>query len=176
MRSLLICFTLFFATASQAVEVADMGLAAGWRMNDGTSPGNTVDGEGGLILGGLAYLPISDQLHFRTGFLYTQRNYKVSNSEVEVAYADVPVSALWKIADFGGVFFGTALGLKVSESCGNTDCVDTKSLATPIQFGGHFKIAPQFALEVFYETMPGEIVQGLEDTTAIGAMAIITFE
>lgn len=176
MRSLFICLAILFSGVSQAVEVADMGLAAGWRMNDGTSTGNTVDGEGGLILGGLAYLPIADKFHFRTGFLYSQRHYQLNSSDVKVAYVDVPVSALWKVGDMGGVFFGTAIGLKVSESCGAGDCTDTKSLATPIQFGGHFKIAPQLALEVFYETLSGEIVANLEDATAVGAMAIITFE
>jgi len=168
--------SFFFGGAAQAM---DMGLAVGYRLNDGKSsstPAQTVDGEGSLQVGGLIYAPIADRFEFRSGFMYTQRHYTVANTSVELSYLDVPLTVMAKLADYGGIFAGVNLGLKAGEDCGGSDCQETESMVTPITFGGFFKFAPQVAVEVFYELQSGEIIQGLEDTTAVGANAVITFD
>lgn len=178
-------FAVLFAFSSSSVFAAnfsDMGILAGYRVNDATSKvtGTSVDGDGGFQVGGLAFLPLGEVLSLRTGFIYAQRNYtakdSTGSSDIELAHFDVPVGIMYNIADMGGLFVGGSLGLKIKDECGGSDCSGVKSVIVPIQVGAHFKIAPQFAGEVYFETAPGEIMDGLEDASAVVVNAMFTFE
>lgn len=173
----------FAAGAVMAKPVMDMGIVAGYRLNDGDSTVQNVsiDSVGTFQIGGLAFLPLNDNFFVRTGFIYAQRHFEAKDaggtkSDAEFAHFDIPVTAMYKLGDLGGIFAGPGLSLKVSDDCGGGDCQGAKSTLLPITFGGHFKIAPQFAAEVFYEMVSGKIADGLEDTRAVGINAIITFE
>lgn len=179
MRQLFILFALIFVQSANAL---DMGLAFGYRGNDASavSSSNSVSGDGGLILGATAYLPLANSIELRTGFLYNQRYYTLKNgafdSEVKLSYVDIPLTLLFKPADYGGAFIGAALGMKASDSCNGGDCQDAESFIVPIQLGGFFKVGPQIGVEVFYEILSGKIYQDIEDTTAVGASLIVTLE
>jgi hypothetical protein len=175
---------LLTAGSVSAAPVMDMGIVAGYRMNDGDSAvtGTSIDGVGAFQVGGLAFLPINDMFKVRTGFIYAQRNYEAKDdatgvkSDLEFAHFDIPLTVMYSLGDLGGIFAGPGLGLKISDDCGGQDCKGAKSTIVPITFGGHFKIAPQFSAEVFYEMVSGKLADSIEDTRAVGVNAIITFE
>lgn len=178
-------FLLSFSNATLAESGGaryDMGVLAGYRINDASSrtSGVSVDGEGTFQIGGLAFIPFREKLVLRTGFIYALRNFETkagsTTSEVEYAHFDVPVTAMYTISDFGGVFFGPGFALKVKDDCGGQDCPGAKSLVMPLSFGGHFKIAPQVAAEFYYETVSGKFDDGIKDPSAVVFNAIITFE
>jgi hypothetical protein len=165
--------------ATAASDYLDMALGGGVRMNNGKSPGTSVDGELGLQVGGWAFLPLSEQLVLRTGFLFAQRHFKVGDAtktQVELDYVDIPATIMFKLADFGGIFAGANVGLNVADDCAGQDCAGVKSTIVPITFGGHFKVMPQVAVEVFYEVTSGKLADGLEDANAFGANLMFTFE
>lgn len=182
MRLLSILLISFFTISSHAVAYMDMGIVAGYRSNDGdaVTSGNDVNGGSGLVLGGTAYVPITEMIRLRTGFLYTQRYYTVESTltetDIELAYVDIPLTAMLMFSDFGGAFAGINLGLNAGDDCGASSCQDVENTITPIQIGGFFKIGPQIGLEVFYETLSGKIMAEIEDTTAVGASVVFTLE
>lgn len=160
----------------------DQGFALGYRLNNADTDvaGSSVDSVGTLQVGPLLFIPVTEKFQVRTGFLYAQRHYETKSgtttTDVELAYVDVPVTLCWKMSDSGGPFIGAGVGLKVSDDCGGQDCTEAKSSIVPFTFGGFFKVAPQVGMEVFYEMIPGEIIQNLEDATAVGVNAVITFD
>ena len=170
----ILSIVLFSFTAS----ALDMGLGVGIRTNDADSTtGASVDGDMTVQVGGIVWMDVSEKLAFRTGFMYSQMNYEVGTTgEAELAYLMVPATLMLKLEDYGGIFGGVNVGLKASDDCSPTDCQDVDSTITPITIGGYFKVAPQVAVEVFYETLSGEFVGGLEDATSVGANVLFTFD
>ena len=183
MKYILFALTMALSSSLWAQARLDMGVLAGYRLNDGSSRQDnfSVDGSGGLQVGGLAFLPLNDNFVFRTGFIYAQRNFEVKNDsngnteDHEFAHFDVPLTFMYKISDFGGIFVGPGVSLKVKDDCSG-DCDGVKSTMIPISFGGHFKIAPQVAAEFYYETAPSKLDNAIEDPSAVVLNAVITFE
>lgn len=171
---------LFLVLPAQART--DMGLLVGYRLNDGDSrvAGSSIDSKGSLQAGGLAYFPFGNQFMLRTGFVYEQRQFEVktgsASADAKFAHFGIPFTVMYKVQDFGGIFLGPGLSLKVSDSCGSGDCQGVKSTLMPISLGGHFKVAPQFAVEFYFETAPGKLYDGIEDPTAVVFNAIVTFD
>lgn len=158
----------------------DMGVLAGYRINDASTDvaGVEIKGKGGFQVGGLAFLPLSERLSARTGFIYAMRNYETEaagvTDDVEFSHFDVPATVMYNFTDMGGIFAGANLSLKVADDCG-PGC-DAKSMFVSMQFGGHFKVAPQFATEFYFETAPSEIADGVEDASAVVINGVFTFE
>ena len=178
MRNIIaLIITLLYTVSASAY---DMGLGVGFRTNDAdsTAPNTPVDGESTIQVGGIVWIDATEKLIFRTGFMYSQLNFedKNSGSTVELAYLMIPATLMFKMADYGGIFGGVNVGLKASDDCSAGDCQDVDSTVTPITIGGYFKVAPQVAVEVFYESLSGEFVSGLENATSVGANVLFTFE
>ena len=168
---------LSIALFSMTASAFDMGLGVGYRTNDASAvSGADPDGEGTLQFGGILWADINEQLVFRSGFMYSQLKYEGVGSEVELTYVMIPVTLMLKLEDYGGVFGGVNLGLKASDDCSPVDCTEVKSTVVPLTIGGYFKVAPQVAVEVFYEMLSGEFVSGLEDNTSVGANLLFTFD
>lgn len=182
LRTLVLAAVFFALGPALAAPVMDMGILAGFRINDADSgvAGISIDGKSTFQVGGLAFLPMNEQFTFRSGFIYTQRHYEakdgVDSIDVEFAHFDIPLTFMYRLGDLGGIFAGPGVALKISDDCGGSDCRDAKSMIVPITFGGHFKVAPQFAAEIFYEMTGGEISNAIENTRAFGVNAVITFE
>ncbi|MEK6554568.1 MAG: outer membrane beta-barrel protein [Bdellovibrionota bacterium] len=162
----------------------DMGLLAGYRLNDASSKSSatSIDGEGTFQIGGLAFLPLGEKFKLRTGFIYSMRNYEAKvkatgvTSDVEYAHFDIPLTFMYTLSDMGGIFVGPGLSIKMKDDCDGNDCDGAKSTMIPFSFGGHFKVAPQFAMEVYYEMVAGDLDDNIEDPSAVVLNAVVTFE
>lgn len=168
---------VLFSSAALAV---DMGLGGGFRTNDADSTtGATVDGQGRLQYGGIVWLDVADKITLRTGFMLSAMEYEIGTTqEVKLAYLMVPATIMFKIEDYGGIFAGANIGLKVKDDCSSTSCQGVESTIIPITFGGMYKVAPQVAIEVFYESLSGKLLSspGLEDATSAGVNILFTLD
>lgn len=173
---------------STAASANDFAAAIGFRSNsaDAVTAGATVNSKTGLGAGVIGFFDIANNFQLRSGFLYNQRNFSVTaaglDTDRNLAYVDIPVTGMYRFADYAGVFAGPVLGLLASKECkapsGATCPTDNpQSSIFGIQFGVSFKFAPQLGGEVYYETVSGEFWKnGLENARTVGANLLFTFE
>lgn len=172
---------VFFSLQSQAQY---LGLELGIRQQSASSPDGTVSSSMGYQFGGTGAVAIAEKVLFRSGFLYTQRPVTVAtggvNYDYHFNYLDVPLTLMWKFTDYGGIYAGVNLGLIVSADCDNCQTgayppPPTKSTITPFVIGGSFKFAPDFGVDVYYESV-SKIIDRITSGTAVGANLLITFD
>lgn len=172
---------------SVSVYANDFAAAVGFRSNsaDAVTAGVDVSSKAGLSAGVIGFFDLASQFQIRSGFLYTQRNFEVGQSggtkyETNFGYVDIPVTAMYRFADYAGAFLGPVLALNVSKDCKAPNGCGTEnpdSMSLGLQFGASFKFASQLGAEVYYETIPSTFWKdNLKDARAVGANLLFTFE
>jgi hypothetical protein len=179
---------------SFSASANDFAAAIGFRSNSADLVSTTgvtasVDSKTGFGAGVIGFFDMGADFQIRSGFLYNQRSYKVSytspiaaEAELNLAYIDIPVTAMYKFADYAGAFAGPVVGLLASKECklaGGTCAItkDPESLIVGLQFGASFKFAPQLGAELYYETIPSEFWKdGLKNARTVGVNLLFTFE
>jgi hypothetical protein len=163
----------------------DFAVAVGVRSNsaDAVPTGATVSSKTGFGAGVIGIFDIAPKFQGRTGFLYNQRNltFKAASTDedVNLAYIDIPVTAMYRFADYAGAFAGPVLALLASKDCKVTGgCPkDPESMSLGLQFGASFKFAPQMGGEVYYETIPSEFWKDIaKNAKTVGFNLLFTFE
>lgn len=170
-----------FATPALA---QDIGVVAGIRADNADGEASTtINQKTSFQVGVIGKFELSGPLQIRSGMLYVQRAYEVSSSvsgpaDFKSTYFEVPLGLLYKFSDYGGVFAGPALSFNLSKECPGGSCNGAEVNASPlaIQFGGSFKVAPQFGFEVYYEMLTGNIAKGVKNPRAVMANVMITFD
>ena len=171
----------------QMAMANDFAAVLGFRSNsaDAVANGVNVNSKTSFGLGVLGFMDLNEALQFRSGFLYNQRNYQTSvgttETDLNIAYVDIPVTLMYKFADYAGVFAGPVVSLLVSKECKTTGgCGNIKnpeSMVLPIQFGVSFKFAPQMGAELYYEMTSSEFWKdSLKNSRTVGANFLYTFE
>jgi hypothetical protein len=172
--------------AGKKAVASDYGIALGIRSDSatsnasGTSISANTDYQGGVV----AAIEAISAIEIRTGLFYTSRQYGYTpatgaSGTASFSYADIPVGLLWKLSDYGGPFVGANFGFNVASSCptGSGICTGSNSVNSSItgyQFGVHFKFAPQFGAELYYEGMSA-IVTGIDSAKAFAFNLFMTF-
>jgi hypothetical protein len=174
-------------------QAQEFVLSAGFRSTsastDLVTTGTTysVTGKNGFQIGGVGFIPLSNQFNFRTGFLFTQRFMEVTatststtKTDVELTYIDIPLTAMYKFNDYGGFFGGIVLGLNQAKECkttsATTNCAGAASSVIPLTMGLSFKFAPNFGGELAYEMVSGKLADIVSDAKSIGVNLLIYFE
>jgi hypothetical protein len=183
----LIIWTLSLLVSSGAFA-NDFAVAVGIRSNgaDALGPG-TVNSKTGFGAGAIGFFDVGPNFQLRSGFLYNQRNFTATSGGVDtdlnMAYVDIPVTAMYKFADYAGVFAGPVLALLASKECksGGSSCSGTlpnpQAMSMGLQLGASFKFAPQLGGEFYYEVIPSTFWKStLENAKTVGANFLITFE
>lgn len=164
----------------------DFAVAVGIRSTsaDAVPTGATVSSKAGFGAGVIGIFDIAPKFQGRTGFLYNQRNTTIKSSvtsdeDLNLAYIDIPVTAMYRFADYAGAFAGPVLSLLASKDCKVTGgCAkDPESMSLGFQFGASFKFAPQMGAEVYYEAIPSEFWKDIEkNAKTVGFNLLFTFE
>lgn len=158
-----------------------MGVEVGVRQQSvsAAAAGVNTSTEMAYQFGLVGAFPMTEALLFRTGFLYTQRpvtaKVGAATTKYNFNYFDVPVTALWKLNDFGGVYGGVNVALIASADCDNCNTSVDKKGAMPLVLGGTFKFAPNFGIDVYYEAL-AKINDDFEEARAVGANLLLTFD
>lgn len=164
---------------------ADVQLEMGFRQQSGdaTITNYSASSQTGFQFGAVALTQFTPKIFLRSGGLYTQRPIGIDNSDSKIGlnYLDIPLTVFYKFADYGGVYGGVNFSTFFDGNCsmpnGLTCKVPSrKSPIMPLVLGGMFKIAPQFGVSLYYETMSGEVADGLGNFRAFGANFFITFD
>lgn len=174
---------------STNAQASDFAVALGMRSNSAEAvptglSSTSMTGLGGGVIG---FFDLAPSVQGRVGFLYNQRNTKIgiSGSEYELTanYLDIPVTAMYKFADYAGAFAGPVIGLAAGKTCtasGGLSCAgikDPESSILGLQFGASFKFAPQVGAEVYYEMVSSEYWKDLaKNMKTVGLNVLITFE
>lgn len=169
---------------SFAASANDFAAAVGFRSNsaDAVNAGVTTSSKTGFGAGVIGFFDMSEKVQIRSGFLYSPRDITIKSGTTEydmnAAYIDIPVTAMYRFADYGGAFAGPVLGLLASKNCKIPGCTDNPSgTVLGLQFGVSFKFAPQLGAEFYYETIPSEYwSKHLENMRTVGANLLFTFE
>ena len=178
--SLVIGFLLSFTASAN-----DFAAAVGFRSNsaDGAVAGQSVSSKSGIGAGVIGFFDMASQFQIRTGFLYNQRNVSIKDSGVEadldLSYVDVPITGMYKFADYAGAFAGPVLALLASKDCkiAGGCSYNPEGMVLGFQFGASFKFAPQLGAEVYYEMLPSQYWKGaLKNGRTVGVNLLFTFE
>lgn len=188
MTSVVVKILAVLAIASPAMA-SDFAVALGLRSNsaDAVTAGTSTSSMTGFGAGVIGYFDLASNFQGRVGFLYNQRNVKLGSSgnelELTANYVDIPVTAMYKFADYAGAFAGPVLGLKAGKECkasGTASCAGLKDPEGSIfgfQFGAMFKFMPQVGGEIYYEMIPSEYWKdAVKDARTVGVNLLITFE
>jgi hypothetical protein len=184
---------LLGSLVSLSASANDFAAAVGFRSNsaDLVNPSSSlsVNSKTGLGLGVIGFFDIGNAFQIRSGFLYNQRNYQIAiaapfnvDVDLNLAYIDIPITAMYKFADYAGAFAGPVVGLLASKECkaSSGSCTLTKdpeSMLLGLQFGASFKFASQLGAEIYYEAIPSEFWKdGLKNSRTVGANLLFTFE
>lgn len=180
-QKLALVTTALVAFISLNASAQYMGVEVGVRQQsaDSKTAGVSTSTEMAYQFGLVGAFPMTETFLFRSGFLYSQRPVTAKNGAVKSKYTynyfDIPLTVMWKMNDFGGVYGGVNLALAASADCDNCATAPEKKGAMPLVIGGTFKFAPQFGVDVYYEAI-GKIGEEFEKGSAVGANLLITFD
>jgi Outer membrane protein beta-barrel domain len=196
-KNILIVLGFFVAAAlpAQAQEVwgkgggvsySMAGIEGGFKWNSADVTGSTSNKQIiGFQIGGSAVFDLAENFGIKTGLFYTERPFKNSAPGIEgtgkITYFDVPVLAMFKFADHAGVYAGPSFAMKLGDEysttpSGNGTLTSIKGTIIPLTIGAQFKMTPALGLNIFFETVSGELAAGLENSRAVGANVLFTFD
>jgi len=180
-QKLAVLTTAVVALISMNASAQYMGLEVGVRQqsSEAVAAGVSTSTEMAYQFGLIGAFPMSEALLFRSGFFYTQRpvttKVGVVKNKYSFNYFDIPLTVMWKLNEFGGVYGGVNLALAASADCDNCATSPEKKGAMPLVIGGTFKFAPSFGVDVYYEAI-GKIGEDFEKGSAVGANLLVTFD
>lgn len=176
----LIAITSLFAQAE--ISYSMPAIEGGFKWN-------TIDIDGAssnkqslaFQIGGSVVINIQERFGLRTGLFYSERPFKneFGTSEVsgKITYAEAPLHLMFKLEDYAGIYFGPSISMKMGdEVSGSGSLTDVKGIVFPLTFGAQFKFLPNLGLNLFFETVSGELAKGLKSSRAIGANILFAFE
>jgi hypothetical protein len=186
MKKLLACFavlflstfsTLAFAEVSYSMPALEVGFK--WNsmdLNNATSTKQVV----GLQVGGSVVINFATQFGLRTGLFYSERPFKSDFNGTEasgkITYADIPVHFMFKLEDYAGIYLGPSISTKIGDESTVGSITGVKSMITPITFGAQFKFAPNYGLNIFFETVSSNLANNISASRGIGANFVLAFE
>ena len=180
MKRLFLMAIAMVSISAHGANYTDLAVEAGVRSQNGNVSGSDTNAMIGYQFGVTGAFPIAEILSFRTGFLYTQKNFEVEGTagagDYKFTYVEVPATLMLKFTEYAGAYAGVALSLNLDDECGAASCTGTESVVTPILIGASFKFAPQLGLNLYYETITGKVANGVDDLRAVGANLMITFD
>lgn len=178
---------LFLASMSQAEVAYSMpALEVGMKMNTMDATNATSNKQKlAYQLGGSIVFDIANNFGLKTGLMYSERTFKNdfaggATTEGKITYFDIPVHFMFKIEDYAGIYLGPSFSTKLGDECtsstGSCSLTNVKSSLIPMTFGAQFKFAPNLGLNLFFETISGEVATGLKDSRGVGINLLVAFD
>jgi hypothetical protein len=184
MKKILVCAVtlLSLSTAFAQVSYSMPALEGGFKWNsmdfDGSNSNNQVVG---FQFGGSVIVNFSTQFGLRTGLFYNERPFKseftgLSDVEGKITYADIPVHLMLKLEDYAGIYIGPSISTKIGDEVKGGTLTGVKSSVMPLTVGAQFKFAPNFGLNIFFETISSSLAKELTASRGIGANFVLAFD
>jgi hypothetical protein len=162
-------------------------LEVGFKLNTMDADGATSNKQTQAFQGGgsIVFDFADTGFGLKTGLMYSERTFKnetgASTDEGKITYFDIPAQIMFKFEDYAGIFFGPSFSTKLGDECkrsGGASCAltDIKSTIMPLTFGAQFKMASNFGLSLFFETISGDVAQNLGSSRGVGANLLFVFD
>ncbi len=134
----------------------------------------------GYQVGGSGVFDISGNFGIKTGLFYNERPFESTFGTItekgKITYFDIPVLLMFKFEDYAGVYVGPAMSLKLSDEASPLKLTNIKGSVVPIIVGAQFKFAPNLGANIYFESVSGEIAEGVSNSRAVGANLLITLD
>ncbi len=181
-KILIFAFLLISANVMADTEVSLMG-----SLNYNTPETNNLDNVdsrssgGGWGAGVRSLMGINDQLFFRTGASFVQKNfsYKINGGgnkgdlSFQYSYLSIPLTFYWRASPQTGFFFGSAINARLNDSCSGTQDFDhcsakgSRSIVMPAIVGFEFVLTKKVGVEISYEYALTETAKDLKVNTTV---------
>lgn len=169
----LLTSSITFAEVSYSMPALEAGFK--WNSMD-SEPSSSSKQSLAWQLGGSTVFNFNEQMGLRTGLFYSERTFKFDLVDGKITYADIPLHFMFKFEDYAGVYLGPSLSMKIGDEVSTGSLTDVKSMITPITVGAQFKFMPNFGLNLFFETIPSDLAQGLKNSRGIGLNLLFAFD
>ena len=178
MKKLVSVLFLCLSSISMAeVSYSMPALEAGFKWNSmDTDPSSSSKQSLSIQLGGSTVFNFNEQMGLRTGLFYSERTFKFDTVDGKLTYADIPIHFMFKFEDYAGVYLGPSLSMKISDQVSTGTLTDVKSMIIPFTVGAQFKFLPNLGLNLFFETVPSDLAQGLKNSRGIGLNVLFAFD
>lgn len=178
---LLISSTAFAQKASSGFSYSMPAIEVGFKWNSASLNASTSDKQVmGYQLGVSTVANVSESFGVRTGMFYSERpfeaNFTLSTTKGKITYFEVPVQLMFKIEDYAGVYVGPSVAVKLSDEVSPGSLTDVKAMVIPLTFGAAFKFLPNFGANVFFETVSGDLANGVSNSRAVGVNLLIALD
>ncbi len=164
------------------ISYSMVGLEAGfkWSSMDAAGSGSSKQSLGYQI-GASGTFDIATNFAIKSGLFYNERPFKISNgigsdTTGKITYFDIPVLLMFKFEDYAGFYIGPSLSIKMSDEISSGSLTNIKDTVIPLTIGGQFKFAPNLGINVFFETVSGQLADNLKNSRAVGANLLVTFD
>lgn len=170
------------AWAQQGLSYSMPAIEAGFKWGSANQNGADSNKQDlAFQLGGSVVLNFSTAIGLRTGLFYSERAFKSefpggTTGEGKITYFEVPAHLMFKLEDYAGVYVGPSLAVKLGDEYSPGNMTDVKDMVVPLTFGAQFKFTPVLGLNVFFETVPGELANGIKNSRAVGVNLLIAMD
>jgi len=180
----LVSFSLLASAALAASPNVSYSMPAvefGFKWNSADLDGVSSNKQDiGFQLGASTVFNFAPTFGLKTGLFYSERPFKADAAGTEikgkVTYFEVPAFFMFKFEDYAGVYVGPSLAIKLGDEVSPGTLQDVKGMIVPITFGAQFKFVENFGVNIFFETVPGDLAKGVKNSRAVGANLLFTFD
>lgn len=182
-RSTLLAFILIFSSLAWGQE---WGASIGVHQTtaDSNQTGSSVDGKLNYKVGALVGFELNEQTKFRSGVLFNQRQFDVSNSlgkfDYKFAYIDVPANVQYNFNEMVGLFGGLVIAMNVSDDVDGPAGVTVsdpgaESMIAILNMGVNLTFNDMIGFDFYYERGMGRFANGLENHSTFGGSFLYWF-
>lgn len=180
-------FKLLVAILLPMSANAEIAGVAGMNMNQFSMDGVEINSEMGFQGGVQYYYEVMDQVYFRTGGLFTQRNASATTILGDIAadflYLDIPLTAEYRYDEMFSAFAGLQMAVLMSDDCtlGGVSCGDAglddefSTLMFGFPIGGTVMFTPEIGMDVYYQLGLGQVSGDIDWSNTFGAQLLYKF-
>ncbi len=170
---------LMLLVISFGAKAFEYKLAGGLLLNNhevDTNDGYKEEMDYSFQLGAIAYHELQTNLKFRSGLLYTRKDFKGELSgidyELTFSYLTIPATIQYQIDNAPlSLIGGLNAQIKLSDDCevdtGTCSVQDPESLVTPLVFGAAMDFNQKFSGEFTYEYPLGDTAKKTETSSFV---------
>lgn len=168
--------------AKSSVSYSMPSIEIGFKSNSADIAGSvSTKQENGFQLGASAVFDFASSFGLKTGLFYSERPFSAEMpasviAKGKITYFEVPAHVMFKFEDYAGVYVGPSLAIKMGDEASPGNLTDVKGIVVPITFGAQFKFLPNIGVNMFFETISGDIANGVSNTRAVGANLLISLD
>lgn len=169
---------------TQSAQAQEFGAVVGVHQTtaDANVTGVSSDGKFNFKAGLGVNFELADAMRFRTGVLYSQRHFELTDStggktKINFAYLDVPANFQYNISEMVGFFGGLVVAINTSDDVSPDPgtSADADQMVPLIDLGVNFLFNDLVGFDLYYERGLGEFANNLENFSTFGANFLFWF-